>query len=81
MKKRTMECKECYHCHQSKPLEEYDKTYKKSARAEQLGYCIGCKDCTTEEAAEERRLGKYPANRRWVKFIPKAKKKAILDNG
>ncbi len=71
-------CKACYHCGETKPLSEYSETFKKSQRPEWLGHCIGCKECTTEEVAEARRLSKYPAHRRWVKFIPKAKKKAIV---
>jgi len=69
--------KVCYHCQEDKPLSEYDKTYVKAARPDWLGHCIGCKDCTTEEVAEARRLSKYPAHGRWVKFIPKVKKKKL----
>ena len=73
-----MESKVCYFCQVSKPLSEYDKTYVKAARPDWLGYRIGCKACTTEEVAEARRLSKYPAHGRWVKFIPKVKKRSIV---
>jgi len=58
--------KVCYHCHEAKPLCEYDKTYVKAARPEWLGHCIGCKACTAPDVARTRMLAKYPAHGRWV---------------
>jgi len=58
--------KDCYHCHEDKPLSEYDKTYVKAARPDWLGYRIGCKDCTAPDVARARMLAKYPAHGRWV---------------
>jgi len=63
-----MECKECFHCGKVKPLSEYRKTEKKYSRPEQLGCCIGCKDCTRPDVAKIRIMGKYlHRNQDWWK--------------
>jgi len=58
--------KVCYHCQEDKPLSEYRETFKKAARPEWKGRCIGCKDCTDHDVARARMLAKYPAHGRWV---------------
>ena len=73
-----VESKPCFHCGETKPLEEFRETFKKYSRPEHMGRCIGCKVCTTPEAMEERRISKYPAHGRWIKWIPKVKKRSIV---